>query len=179
MRPFRARRAGGGLSVALPFPLAGIHQVGIVVRDLDRAMRAYWEGFRIGPWRVYTYGAPLVKDMTYRGRRQDFCMRIALTQAGPTIVELIESVEGPNIYEEFLREHGEGIHHVMSIVEDFDLALERMAAAGYPLIQSGRGFGADGSGGYAYFDTIADLGLILELVEVPRVRVPPDRVYPP
>jgi methylmalonyl-CoA/ethylmalonyl-CoA epimerase len=164
--------------MALPFPLAGVHQVGIVVRDLDRAMARYWTNFGIGPWRVYTYAAPLVREMTYRGRRQDFSMRIALTQAGPTIVELIESLEGPNIYEEFLREHGEGIHHVMSIVDDFDAAVEGMVAAGYPVLQSGRGFGADGSGGYAYFDTVADLALLLEVVEIPKVRVTPDLVYP-
>jgi hypothetical protein len=98
--------------------------------------------------------------------------------AGNHIVELVETVKGPNIYQDFLDQHGEGIHHVMSIVEDFDASVARLEAAGYPMIQSGRGFGADGTGAYAYFDTTKDLGLIYELVEIPKVRVPPEEVYP-
>src|SRR5204863_4883783 len=135
------------------FPIGHLDQVGIVVRDLGAAMRAYHELLGIGGWRVYTYGPRLVKDMTYRGRRQDYTMRIALTTLGSWILELVESVEGPNIYEEFLAQHGEGLHHVMTIVDDFDAAVARLESAGYELIQSGRGFGLDGDGGFAYFDT--------------------------
>jgi catechol 2,3-dioxygenase-like lactoylglutathione lyase family enzyme len=159
-------------------PVTGLHQVGIVVRDLRKAMRAYNELLGMGPWHVYTYQPPLVKEMTYMGRRHDYAMRIALTMAGNHIVELVETVKGPNIYQDFLDQHGEGIHHVMSIVEDFDASVARLEAAGYPMIQSGRGFGADGTGAYAYFDTTKDLGLIYELVEIPKVRVPPEEVYP-
>ena len=47
--------------------VTAVNQVGFVVRDLDKAMAAYWR-VGVGPWRVYTYGAPLVKDITYRGK---------------------------------------------------------------------------------------------------------------
>src|SRR5579883_460859 len=59
-----------------PFPLTEVSQVGLVVRDLAVSMRHYWERFGVGPWTVYTYGPPLVKEMTYRGRRQDYRMRL-------------------------------------------------------------------------------------------------------
>jgi methylmalonyl-CoA/ethylmalonyl-CoA epimerase len=160
------------------FPIGQLDQVGIVVRDLEAAMRAYHDLLGVGPWRVYTYGPGLVKDMTYRGRRQDYTMRIALTTLGSWIVELVESIEGPNIYEEFLERHGEGLHHVMTIVDDFDAAVARLQSLGYELIQSGRGFGRTGDGGFAYFDTTAELGIILEVVSIPKERVDPELVYP-
>jgi len=55
------------MTATLPFQVTAVSQVGFVVRDLDKAMAAYW---RVGSaWRVYTYGAPLVKDITYRASR--------------------------------------------------------------------------------------------------------------
>jgi hypothetical protein len=166
------------MSTLPPFPLTQLHQVGLVVRDLDRGMRHYWEGFGIGPWRVYTYGPPLVKEMTYRGRRQDYRMRLGFAYVGSLMIELIQSLEGPNIYVEHLQAHGEGLHHVLTYVEDLDRAIGDLEARGYPLIQSGRGYGVHGDGGYAYFDTTATLGLILEVAQVPKERVPPEAMYP-
>jgi hypothetical protein len=160
------------------FPIAHFDQVGFVVRDLEAAVRRYWERFGIGPWRVYTYGPPLMKEMTYRGRAQAYTMRIALCQHGPLVVELIQSVAGPNIYEEFLAERGEGLHHVRTVVDDVAAATAGLEAAGYACIQSGRGFGVRGDGAFAYFDTTADLGVIYEVAELPKERVPPELVYP-
>jgi hypothetical protein len=67
----------------------------------------------------------------------------------------------------------------MTIVDDFDAEVAKFQALGYDLIQSGRGYGASGDGGFAYFDTTADLGLILELVAIPRERIEPEALYPP
>jgi hypothetical protein len=161
-----------------PFPLTQVHQIGIVVRDLDRAMRWYWEGFGVGPWRVYTYGPPLVKDMTYRGRRQDYRMHLGFAYVGALMIELIQSLEGPNIYEEFLDAHGEGLHHILKYGEDLDATSRDLQGRGYAMIQSGRGYGVDGDGGYAYFDTTPHLGIILEVAVVPKRRIPPERIYP-
>ena len=44
--------------------------------------------------------------------------------------------------------------------------------------QTGGGYGLDGDGGYAYFDTVASFGVILELIEVPKRRREPDFVWP-
>ena len=61
----------------VPFPIARYDQIASVVPDLESAMQEHWERFGIGPWTVYTYGPPLVKDMTYQGRRSDYRMRLA------------------------------------------------------------------------------------------------------
>ena len=53
-----------------------------------------------------------------------------------------------------------------------------MSQAGYPVIQSGAGFGAARDGAYAYFDTTAQLGLIVEAVEPPDHMPEADFVRP-
>jgi methylmalonyl-CoA/ethylmalonyl-CoA epimerase len=53
-----------------------------------------------------------------------------------------------------------------------------MAERGYAILQAGRGFGADGDGAYAYFDTERDFGCILEAIVGPRRMPEPERTFP-
>ncbi len=78
----------------LPFLKDGIAQIAILVEDLDKTVENYWSMFGIGPWHFYTYGKPLVKQMSYQGQPADYRMRIALSQIGPLRIELIEAKEG-------------------------------------------------------------------------------------
>jgi len=151
----------------------------MVVRDLESVIRAYWEQFNIGPWRIYTFGPPLLKEMTYRGRSQPYRMRIALAMCDNVRLEVIQSLEGPNIYDDFLVEHGEGVHHVAMVVPDLAAAAAQLEACGYQMIQSGRGYGKFGDGAFAYFETAGPFGTTLELIERPKERVAPEAVYPP
>ena len=155
--------------------IQSIDQVAVVVRDLDAAMANYLK-LGIGPWDVYTYGPHRLPVMTYRGRDRPHVHKIALAFVGPTMYELIQSIEGPNVYEDFLEQHGEGLHHLGYSVTDIDAEIERMASLGYPLLQSGRGFGVDGDGAYAYFDTESAIGCIVEAVWFPREMPPPEYV---
>ena len=163
----------------LPFLQNGIAQVGLVVENIDRAVAKYWEMFGIGPWHIYTYGKPLVKRMTYRGQPADYRMRVALSWLGPLRIELIEPLEGDTVYDEFVRDHGYGVHHFGILVDDMKAALAHAEAAGLVMIMDGAGFGLDGDGHYAYLDTEALFGTTLELIERPQRRVAPERVYPP
>ncbi len=162
----------------LPFLQNGIAQVGLVVPNLERAVEAFWKRFGIGPWHFYTYGKPLVKRMTYRGRPADYRIRVALAWAGPMRIELIEVLDGDTIHAEFIREHGYGVHHLGVLVEDMATAIAQAEAAGLAMIQDGAGFGLDGDGHYAYLDTEAELGVTIELIQRPQRRVPPEKVYP-
>jgi methylmalonyl-CoA/ethylmalonyl-CoA epimerase len=158
---------------------AGFHvdQVGIVVRDLDGALARHDEVIGGGPWRIWTYGPEIVPRQMLRGAESSFTMRIALSSSVPQI-ELIEPVSGPSIYEEWLDIHGEGLHHLGMFEPDLDAAIARMAGRGFPVLQSGRGYGLDGDGGFVYFDTVRDLGVILELIQVPRRRRDPEGTWP-
>ena len=156
---------------------AGLHpdQIGIVVADLDEAMGRYSRIFDCGSWSVWTYGPALFSESSFRGRQGRFSMRLALAGAGPQI-ELIEPVEGPSLYHEWLAEQGEGLHHIGMRVPDLQAGTREMAERGFGVLQSGRGYGLDGDGGFAYLDSAAELGVILELIEVPARRREPEAV---
>lgn len=151
----------------------------ILVKDLDKTVENYWTVFGIGPWQFYTYGKPLVRQMSYRGRPADYRMPIALSQIGPLRIELIEAKEGDSIYSDFIREHGYGVHHLGILVDDMKDALAQTDSAGLSMIQDGSGFGLDGDGHYAYLATEEALGVTLELIQRPKARVKPEKIYPP
>jgi methylmalonyl-CoA/ethylmalonyl-CoA epimerase len=159
--------------------LAGqpVGQVGIIVPDLERALERYSSLWGLGPWACYLYGPATVPRLTYRGEPGRYSMRIALAGEAPQI-ELLESLEGPSIYEEWLESRPQGLHHLGVYVESLNEAIESMSAAGYDLLQSGAGYGLDGDGGYAYFDTERDFGVIVEAIETPGRRREPDFIWP-
>lgn len=162
----------------LPFLKGGIAQLAILVKDLEGTVENYWNMFGIGPWQFYTYGKPLVKQMSYHGRPAEYKMRLALAQIGPMRIELIEVQEGASIYADFIKEHGYGVHHFGLLVEDMNAALAQASSAGFDMIQDGSGFGLHGDGHYAYLDTEESLGVTLELIHRPTDRVKPEKVYP-
>ncbi|WP_028923263.1 VOC family protein [Pseudonocardia acaciae] len=153
-------------------------QVAMVVADLDEAMASWGAVGHTAPrWRIWTYGPGTVSSLTYRGRPASYSMRLALAGSNPQL-ELIEPLEPPTIYHDWLLDDRRGVHHLGFHVVDLRATTDRMVDAGYSMIQSGVGIGADGSGGYAYFDTVDTLGYFLEAIEVPDVRRDPERVWP-
>ncbi|EPD57794.1 VOC family protein [Streptomyces sp. HGB0020] len=157
----------------LPAPLAGlpVGQVGILVPDLAAGIATWSALLGTDEWLVYTYGPDTVPQLSYRGRPGTFRMRVALTGSSPQ-VELIESLEGPSIYTEWISEHGYGLHHLGFRVPSAEKAIREVTASGVDLLQSGSGYGQDGDGGFAYFDTQETVGLIVEAIEVPGRRKP-------
>jgi len=158
--------------------IESIEHVGVLVGDLDQAMEHYTIDLGIGPWVSYTISPDWLRDMTVHGKQQGYVMKIALCEVGSMLYELIESVEGPNIYEEFLKEHGEGVYHLGYFVEDIDAEISNMESRGFSMLQSGRGFGSNDDGAYADFDTERACGCILEALEMPPEMPPPHRTYP-
>jgi len=181
----RRRDAGEGTMAnkkkkgAVPFLESGVAQVAIIVKDLEKTVEAYWKQFGIGPWHFYTYEKPLLKHMTYHGEEVEHSMRIALSYIGNLRIELIQPGPGPLIHNDFVEEHGYGVHHFGILVDDMDEALENARKQNFEMIQDGAGFGLDGDGHYAYLDTEEDLGVTIELIQRPKGRVKPEKIYPP
>ncbi|MGM0675546.1 MAG: VOC family protein [Spirochaetota bacterium] len=162
----------------LPFLDAGIGQIAFVVEDVEAVVKKYHDVFGVGPWSFYTYGKPLVSRMTYRGKPADYEARIALSYFGPMRVELIQSIRGPSVYDEFIEKHGYGVQHFGLLVDNMEEALQQAEAAGYPMIMDGAGFGKNGDGHFAYIDTEDDFDVVYELIERPKERHPPEMVFP-
>lgn len=152
-------------------------QIGILVADLDAAMRAARDLAGLAPWMVYQMSAAAARTWEYRGRPGTFSMRAALHGEGPQ-VELVQPLTGPSIYDEWIAERGHGLHHIAFFVDDLAVSARDMEAAGFTVIQRGTGHGLAGDGGHAYFDTLATLGVLVEAIERPRERRPPERWWP-
>ena len=143
--------------------ISGLFQVGIVVHDLEKSMERYEKAFGIGPWEVINVDSSMFSEMTYHGKPVQHRFRAALAMVGPMQLELIEPLEGDNIYSDFLKEHGEGLHHLGHVrVSDLDEAIQSFEKEGFPCLQSGRSSRA----GVAYMDTSKTLGFIIELLEM-------------
>lgn len=147
--------------------LQAISQIGMVVKDLDKSMEAYWRVFGVGPWRVYTFGPETARDMTYRGKPASYHIRIGQATIGGISLELIQPLDGDTVHREFLEKHGEGVQHLNFRLPDLDSAMEKMRAAEFELIQYSNGTGASSDGAHAYFDTTEELGIVFELSQPP------------
>jgi methylmalonyl-CoA/ethylmalonyl-CoA epimerase len=150
-------------------------QVGVLVLSIDAALGAYGDD---QVWQTWTYGPQTVAELDYHGEAGAFVMRIALNRTTPQI-ELIEPISGPSIYHDWVDDHGYGLHHLGYYVDSLPSAIDEMTATGWTVLQRGYGSGADGTGGFAYFDTLAALGFIVEAIERPGARRPPESVWPP
>lgn len=146
---------------APPLP-AKLAQVAFVVRDFQ-APSSYWS--RLGLPALAVSRSP-IGDRLYRGQPGRFDQELAWQRHGAVAYEWIRSLAGPNVYEDFLRSHGEGVHHLGFDVADFDKAVAAWTAAGFPVVQSGTwgSPGQRGSGRYAYLDTEGAGGLYVEVL---------------
>ena len=136
-------------------------QVGVIVEDIAKTSRAWAEllGVEVPPARL-TDGKE-VTHARYRGESTDARARLAFFDLGQVQLELIEPVDGPSTWREFLDQHGQGIHHIAFRVRGMDGVIARLEARGVPLVQRG-----DYTGGcYAYLDGVPPLGAVLELLE--------------
>jgi len=153
-----------------------MHQVCVVVRDVQEAAERYWKLFGIGPWDIYTLGPPELTDMVIHGEPKPYTMRVGLAYVGEVQWELIQPLSGASIYQEFLESRGEGVHHVAWGVDDYDQTLATMREQGIDVLMSGCWRGTE----YAYLDTEKALGSIVELFKYsPDFVMPePEAVYP-
>jgi hypothetical protein len=66
-----------------------ISQIGIVVTNLQGAMETYWRTLRIGPWKVYTFAPPVLREPMIRGKPVEYSMRLALAQMPENVDEVL------------------------------------------------------------------------------------------
>lgn len=116
-------------------------QIGAVVEDIDRTMHALSDIFGIGPFRVIMWPPDDRADTQreYYGEPASFTARMAFADLGPIELELIEPISGKSIWSDFLKEHGEGIHHVRFNVSDTEPVIAYLADHGIGVSQSGSG----------------------------------------
>ena len=140
---------------------AAFCQIGIVVENIDETINYYTDLFGFGPYEIKHVD---YSDATYYGEKAGYRGKRAFFHLGNIEIELIELVDGKTIHADFLKEHGEGLHHIGFQVESLGKSVDTAKDAGFEVTQ---GFmRADGSG-FAYLDSDKTGGVIFELIQPP------------
>lgn len=143
-----------------------LRQIGIVVRDIEAAMKHWAEVCGVGPW-FYTDRLALTA-FTYRGQRHDdIHVSIALANSGGVQLELIQQrCATPSMYRDFLAAGREGMQHWSSWPEDYDAVLQRALATGYAVGQAGD----SPRGRFVYLAAEAHPGTVIEMADPTPTR---------
>jgi methylmalonyl-CoA/ethylmalonyl-CoA epimerase len=140
-----------------------LDQIGIVVHDLHSVTRELTRLFGIGPFRIFEWPIEGVDPQaTYHGQPGKFRLLLAFVTVGKIQIEIVQPLEGQNIYSDFLRDHGPGLHHFRLSIPGFEKGVEAMIGAGIENIAGGTGVHVGSK--WAYFDTTRQVeGVVVEL----------------
>ena len=132
-----------------------VHHIAMAVKDLDRTLAVYADVLGL-------QGKVMEMDA--------YAVKLALLQVGDVLVEFIQptSENDPLGFAEFLREKGEGFHHMAYQVEDIENALNVLRKNGIRLIDEKPKQGADGL--IAFVDKESMGGVLVEIVEPPKTK---------
>lgn len=134
-------------------------QVAIVVKSIDETVKFYTEVFGIGPFEIREVDFP---NATYYGQKAGYRGKRAFAKLGPVTLELIELIEGKTVHEDFLKEKGEGLHHIGFAVKDLKRCEEEAEKLGLKVIQ---GMKREDGSGFAYLDSDRIGGAMFELIQ--------------
>ena len=136
-------------------------QVGIIVRDIEAKARAWSDILGLPLPNILIVDDWDKTQAQYNGARTDARAKLAFFKMGNLDVELIEPMGEPSTWYDQLVQHGDSLHHIAFRIQGMQEKTAYLNANGLPLLQRGEYVG----GRYAYFDGIAQLGTVLELLE--------------
>lgn len=134
-------------------------QIGMVVRDLDATIRRYVEDFGIGPWTIFEVGPENASNLMHEGKPLEGRCRSAAAMVGSVMWELTQPLDDKGIFARFLREKGEGVHHIAVHTRDYYGLVAEYERRGVTFPLSGSFAGID----VAYLPTERSHGVILEI----------------
>lgn len=141
-----------------------IAQVCVIVADVEKSANIWRQVFNWGISKDVEITHPHDHtNATYYGAPTDARAKIVHCGIGDIHFEMLQPLEPPSSWQDFLDQRGEGIHHIAFFVPDTAAALEPYLAAGYQVVHQGLFTGQGGM--YTYLDTDKDLGIVVELLE--------------
>ena len=99
----------------------------------------------------------------YHGKPAAVGCKIRMFAFGNIDVEFLEPGPEPSAWRDLLQARGPGCHHIAFRTRNLTQRDAYLEAKGHTLVQRGEFDG--GHGRYAYYDTVKDLGAMIELLE--------------
>ena len=96
-----------------------LDHIGIAVASIERTLAVYE---KLGRFEV--------KRTEVAGQRA----KVALLKAGETSLELLEPTSDESTLAKFIREKGEGLHHVAFAVDDIERSMAELTAKGFRFV---------------------------------------------
>lgn len=147
--PSRGKHAPLGLDATL-------HQIGVIVRNLEEGMAHYGNLLGLGPY--------MRLDPTYEARFHDWrgtiSNRNAFAKWGDLYLEMVEPGLGEGVHRHWLETRGEGIFHLGFWTDDMN-----QRPAGVEVCFESLPPGGEGKASVVMFDTLDTLGWYVEIAE--------------
>jgi methylmalonyl-CoA/ethylmalonyl-CoA epimerase len=140
----------------------GIRHIGIVVRDIDRAIE-HWQDMGAANFRKFYFSTSrgTCGKVYKNGRPHRIEAIMATGELGNLSIELAQPLDDKSVYADFLREHGEGLHHVCPDTDGTPFA---EVCAYMEKTYSKPVFNGTGAiSNFAYYDCRKDLGSFVEV----------------
>jgi methylmalonyl-CoA/ethylmalonyl-CoA epimerase len=141
------------------FDPARLYHVAICVNSVAETAKFYEEKFGIGP---FWFRDVEYRNATYYGASAGYRGKRGFAQLGPMLLELIELVDGKTIQEDFMKQRGEGLHHLGFEVDSLSDSLAEAKRRGVRVTQS---FQRNDGTGFAYVESDTVGGAVFEVVE--------------
>ena len=118
-----------------------VEHIGYIVKDIYNTMEIFKKFFGVKNWDVREMAPPKLYNSTCYGEKVKHSFRIAYGSINDFIIELLMPLEGNSVYSKFLKEKGEGLHHICITFEnekELESTKEDYLNQGGKVIQSGR-----------------------------------------
>jgi methylmalonyl-CoA/ethylmalonyl-CoA epimerase len=106
----------------LPVGMAGLRypitQISLAVTDLDGLMERYHRAFGWAPWQVFDHVPPVHHATMLRGEPVQYALRGAEVYVGSVNFELLQPLDGPNLWSEFMDRRGPGIASIATMFHE-------------------------------------------------------------
>ncbi|MBN1376453.1 MAG: VOC family protein [Dehalococcoidia bacterium] len=139
-----------------PIALTNLSHLGVAVNDAEKTA-----GFISSIWDI---GTPEIAD--YEAKPEDmifgdsFKVRLVFIKFGTHTIELLQPLDDKSIWSKFIKEKGEGIHHMAYGVSNYDEMVSLFQKKGHKLLVAAVFQGCR----WCYFDTSPG-GMVIEFRE--------------
>ena len=143
--------------------------------DAMKFVKKYNDEYGIGPWIFVDLNEPIIKERKFRNKEEDHSVVASNCFMFDINIEINVGDKGKSSYSEFVKEHGNGFHHVMfetckGSAEYLEFLTKK---CGNPVDYTGT-MASSGSPFY-YVDTLEDLGFMIEtFAKFPSPEDPPE-----
>lgn len=140
-------------------------QVGFIVKDIEVTKKKFAEFFGVDVPQNVDGGKYEITGTTVMGEPAPDanCLMAFFNLGNGVQIELIQPNGVKSTWQDYLDDHGEGIHHIAFGIKGMDDKIKSCETFGMKCVQRGK-YG-NGGGEYAYLDATNDLKCLIELLE--------------